>query len=508
MKQTGATEFVEENLKTIFAYALSRVPNREDAEDLTNDIVLAILQSADKIRNPEAFYGYVWGIAANTYRKFMRRKNRFLWEEIEDTVSDDFDFTAAIAAKEDVMRLHREIALLSKEYRECTIAYYYDGLSCAEVSKKLSISSEMVKYYLFKTRKILKEGICMEREFGEKSFHPTPFTFNTIFSGKFNSEYRNLFSRKLPGQILMSAYYTSMTARELAIELGVASVYLEDELAVLEKYDLITKSAAGKYQTKLLIFTEDFTNEFHRKAKEYAVPALVEIIAGIEGKLGQIRDLNAICEKLSDSRLLWGLLWPVMRQGNEKFEAAYPYLQEKDMLYDGAFGTNYGISEGEPEEEWECDAFAGYAGIDEDYYASAADFGILPKKNRYFDVDHAAFRERLYQTLSGEIQPEFMILTEKEETALFEILSEESSMMEKLYQQLFSCACQLMRTHAPKSVGDQIERIVFQTLFFRTVGLIGGYAVQSGSLALPDFEGPAALYIRRNTKAGANAVFE
>lgn len=504
MKQTDATEFVEEHLKTIFAYALSRVSNKEDAEDLTNDIVLAILQSADKIRNPDAFYGYVWGIAANTYRKFLRRRNRFLWEEIEDTVSDPFDFTGAIAAREDAMRLHREIALLSKEYRACAVAYYYDGLSCAEVSRTLNISPEMVKYYLFKTRKILKEGICMEREFGEKSFHPTPFTFNTIFSGEFNSEYRNLFSRKLPGQILMSAYYTSMTTRELAIELGVASVYLEDELAVLEKYDLITKSSAGKYQTKLVIFTEDFTKEFYRKATEYAAPALTEMISGMKGKLEQIRNLNAICESLSDTRLLWGLLWPVMRQGNEKFEAVYPQLQERRLLYDGAFGTNYGISEGEPEEEWECNAFAGYAGIDEDYYASAADFGILPKKNRYFEqADHEAFREKLYQTLSGEIQPEFIILTEAEETDLFEMLSEESSMMERLYQKLFSCACQLMRTHAPKSVEDQIERIVFQTLFFRTVGLIGKCAVQSGLLVLPDFEGPTALYIRKNTKAGA-----
>ena len=81
----------------------------------------------------------------------------------------------------------------------------------------------------------------------------------TIFSGEFNREYYNLFTRKLPGQILMSAYYTPMTTRELAIELGVASVYLEDELELLEKYGLITKKPTGKYQTKLLIYTDDFS---------------------------------------------------------------------------------------------------------------------------------------------------------------------------------------------------------------------------------------------------------
>ncbi len=53
----------------------------------------------------------------------------------------------------------------------------------------------------------------------------------------------------------MSAYYTPMTVSELAIELGVASVYLEDEIAVLEKYGLISRAPAGKYQTNILIFT-------------------------------------------------------------------------------------------------------------------------------------------------------------------------------------------------------------------------------------------------------------
>jgi hypothetical protein len=40
----------------------------------------------------------------------------------------------------------------------------------------------MVKYYLFKTRKILKEGIGMTREYGEKSYNPG--TFRMGFLGK------------------------------------------------------------------------------------------------------------------------------------------------------------------------------------------------------------------------------------------------------------------------------------------------------------------------------------
>lgn len=499
MKAERAAEFVEENLKTIFAYSLSRVSDKNDAEDLTNDIVLAILQSADKIKDDNAFYGYVWGIAANTYRKFLRKKSRTSFGEISDDIADETDFTQDIFAKEDVYRLRREIAILSKEYRECTVAYYYDELSCAEVSEKLGISLEMVKYYLFKTRKILKEGICMEREFGEKSFKPAPFEFKTIFDGSFNEEYRSLFSRKLPGQILMSAYYTPMSTRELAIELGVASVYLEDEIAMLEKYRLISKAAAGKYQTKILIFTDDFTKEFHKKAETIAVPLLAEILSDTKGKSGQIRSINRTCEKLSDLRLLWGVLWPIMLRGNAILNLNNKQLpiREKDMLYNGATGTNYGISEENSDNEFGCSSFAGFAKIDEHYFALAADFNVLQKKNRYFEnIDSSAFREKIHKTVSGEIQPEFMILTAEEENSLFKILEDESSKMAELYQQIFDCACRIMRSHAPRGVSEQVERIVFQTLFFRTVGLIGGCAVKSGILALPDFDGPAAVCVR------------
>lgn len=523
MEQVTAASFVEENLKTLFAYALSRVSNKEDAEDLTNDIVLAILGSADKIRDQNAFYGYVWGIAANTYRKFLRKKSRRQQElHVEalqgaegaeasseggtsggsgyDCFAAEGDFAEELAERlelqENAAKLRREIALLSKEHRECTVAYYFEELSCAEVAKRLQISLEMVKYYLFKTRKILKEGISMEREFGEKSFKPEPFEFVTIFSGNFNREYHNMFARKLPGQILLSAYYTPMAVRELAIELGVASVYLEDELALLEKYHLVTQNPHGKYQTNLVIFTEDYTKEFEREAKKLAVPALGKILANVKKRLDEVRAINRICAELSEERLLWGLLWPLMRMGQGCFSLRYPQYEQKGEIYQGAAGTNYGEVDSNLTGEFSCSAFAGYSGIDEEYYAMAADFGVLPEENRYFTgLDKEQFRERIEKTVNGEMPPEFLVLTKEEERALGEVLKGEAEQMADLYETLFACASLLMKAHAPKQIEGQVERIVYQTLLFRTAGLLGGCAVQSGELAVPEFEGPAAVCV-------------
>lgn len=516
--QDTVVNFIEENLKTIFAYSLSRVSNKEDAEDLTNDIVVAILQSADKLKSPEAFYGYVWGIAANTYRKFLYKRGRRQQEVSAEGMQEDEresgldklpaegdfaeELAESLALKEDVAKLHREIALLSWEHRECTVAYYFEELSCAEVAKRLGISLEMVKYYLFKTRKILKEGISMEREFGEKSFKPEPFEFVTIFAENFNREYYNMFARKLPGQILLSAYYTPMSVRELAIELGVASVYLEDELALLEKYHLIAKNSHGKYQTNLVIFTDDYTKEFQREAKKFAVPAMKEILVALKRKLDEIRGINKCCAVLSEERLLWGLLWPVILLGNRHFSVKHPELAKKDEIYQGAAGTNYGTVKNEYGGKYGCYTFAGYSGIDEDFYAMAADFGVLPEKNRYFTgLDMTVFRKKIRDTVAGVMEPEFLIFTTEEEDSLCRILDTLSGQMTELYEKMYACACNVMKQHAPKQVAELADRIVFQTLLFRSVGLFGGFALDSGELLIPDGEGPLAFYVRENTKA-------
>lgn len=55
---------------------------------------------------------------------------------------------------EELNLLRRELSLLSKQNRETTIAYYITGRSCSEISADLGINTEMVKYNLFKTRKI------------------------------------------------------------------------------------------------------------------------------------------------------------------------------------------------------------------------------------------------------------------------------------------------------------------------------------------------------------------
>ncbi len=60
----------------------------------------------------------------------------------------------------------------SNQYREAMVLYYFENLSCSEIAVRQKISTEMVKYYLFRARKIVMEGMHMERIYGEKAIIP------------------------------------------------------------------------------------------------------------------------------------------------------------------------------------------------------------------------------------------------------------------------------------------------------------------------------------------------
>lgn len=500
MEQEKVSMLVEENIKTIFAYALSRVSHKEDAEDLAGDIVVAILQSAPKLRDDNAFFGYIWSIAANTYKKYLRRKSRIRFDELAEDIPSEDDFTREILRSEEHKTLRRELALLSREYRECTIAYYFDGLSCAETASRLHISLEMVKYYLFKTRKILKEGIAMEREFGTKSYNPVRFEFHPIFANTFNQQYHHMFNRKLPGNILASAYHTPMTIRELAVELGVASVYLEDEIALLEKYHLLASLPGGKYQTSLVIFTEDYIKEFIRTAEETCVADVGAILTDARRKLPEIRKLGFPGSDSDDDRLLWALLYEMMRNGIKLFDARHSAELSKDELYHGTMGINYGSCYDPADiSEYMVYNFAGYRELAEGYAASHADFGILPQKN-WLIPRQEELKDSLPAVLAGTAKPFAPIVSQAEQNIILGILQSEIEAFGRLYESLYQYAVQIMRVHAPAGVAPIIDKVMANTLLFETVGFIGVCAVKSGALTIPDNDLPLAMLIYR-TKA-------
>ena len=69
MERNTAATLLKENLNAIFAFSLSRLYDKREAEDLTHDIVCEVLSSSHRLKNDGAFYGYMWKIADFTFKK-------------------------------------------------------------------------------------------------------------------------------------------------------------------------------------------------------------------------------------------------------------------------------------------------------------------------------------------------------------------------------------------------------------------------------------------------------
>lgn len=74
MNRETAARLLEKSLKDIFAFSVLRLYNKQDAEDLTNDIVTEVLASVGRLECDSAFYGFMWKIAENTLKRYIRGK--------------------------------------------------------------------------------------------------------------------------------------------------------------------------------------------------------------------------------------------------------------------------------------------------------------------------------------------------------------------------------------------------------------------------------------------------
>jgi len=226
---------------------------------------------------------------------------------------------------------------------------------------------------------------------------------------------------------------------------------------------------------------EDYTRTGVKESLDIARPLLPGV-----------RKLGFPGAGLGENRLLWALLWPMMRWANQEYEENHPGAKERSPIYAGANGTNYGVDYDEYAGESACTAFAGYCGLDERYAASFADFNILPEYMRF-----NRYKDTILSLPEGSVPR----LSDEELAEIREILRPAWSRLAALYERLTADATALMKVHAPRNADLPVEQVVSETFFMNHVGLIGWAAVKAGALPIPEEDCcPAVLLLRLNAQ--------
>ncbi len=215
-------EKIADASKTIFSYCMARTPNRTEAEDLCQDILCELVRSSENIRDSRAFYGFMWAVAGNVYRQWCRKRAGLQTCELDDNIPSGKDLPDMILDDEengDIYLLRRELSLLAEKYRQAVILYYMKRKSCSEISRLLSINENRVKYLLFKSRKILKEGMNMERKLGELSYNPKALV--PMYRGSGPNRFWEFMQGRIRQNIVQSCYNDSLTQEQISLETGI-----------------------------------------------------------------------------------------------------------------------------------------------------------------------------------------------------------------------------------------------------------------------------------------------
>jgi len=276
-------EFAEEYMKKLFYFCLKKTGSHAEAEDLTQDIALQIVTALNNGTIPTSFSSWVWQIARNRYagwagEKHKRNRSAIGDEEIQDESQSLLD---DLIRQEQMALLRRELAFIKSDYRDIVVAYYIENRSVRDIASSLSLSVSAVQQRLHRARNILKEGMDMAREFGKLSYKPENISF--INNGCFGSkgEPWNYISRSLCKNILLAAYRMPSTAEELAMEIGVAIPYMEEELSSLVEATLMKKNG-NRYETNFFIVSAGAQEKIYAHLRSIAPELTKSVIAALE----------------------------------------------------------------------------------------------------------------------------------------------------------------------------------------------------------------------------------
>ncbi|MEF3304548.1 RNA polymerase sigma factor [Paenibacillus sp. GYB003] len=312
LQQNGFDEsMIRRYSKRIFGFALAKTGHRQNAEDLAQEIAIALLRSVRSGKRIDNWDSWVYTLCFYTWSNYVNKEKRH-WRHAD---IDDVPWVASgeppqsrIGEEDGLERLAMEVACLSKRHRDIAIRYYYDRESVDRIAASLAIAPGTVKWHLFEARKKLREGLNMNAEAKSLSFKPVRLGVGHNGTPGPNGEPNCYFQSLVVSNIFAAAYDKPLTVEEIARTIGVGAAYVEDEIDKCEKSDLLRRTGNGKYQTNFIIETLADKAEESALLRAGAETIAKPIYDAVSSRLDDIRALGFRGSDANDAFLLWAFV--------------------------------------------------------------------------------------------------------------------------------------------------------------------------------------------------------
>lgn len=166
-------DLYDEYGRYIYHLCLKLTRNKEEAEDVMQDVWVKVVRYADKLDDVDNIKGWLTTICMNTfrdrYRKTVRTNEHMMHQPttldvpILDLVPSEALTPGELVERNDVQSLIQEkISQLDAIYKHTIQYFYVDQYSLNEIAEVMKVSIGTVKSRLFRARNYLKEMLVAD----------------------------------------------------------------------------------------------------------------------------------------------------------------------------------------------------------------------------------------------------------------------------------------------------------------------------------------------------------
>lgn len=140
----------------IYRVSFSYMKNKEDAEDVLQEVFTKYFCTLHFPMNPEQEKAWFLRVTINQCHDNLRKKRYRLHATLEE-VQD-----IGVIVEDDTGHLHEALQKLPEKYRGVIILHYLEGYTVEEIAKIMQLSTSAVKMRLKRGRGFLKEELEKE----------------------------------------------------------------------------------------------------------------------------------------------------------------------------------------------------------------------------------------------------------------------------------------------------------------------------------------------------------
>ena len=149
---------IERYRDAVFAVALSRLRNFDDAEDIAQEVFIEAFEHLGKLSDPSRLGAWLRAITIHRCIDHLRlRRENIGLEEVAEQLEDNANPQAEAEQKELRAQVMSAIGQLSNKQRETTTLFYINGYSQEEIAKIQEVPIGTVRRRLHDAREKLKE---------------------------------------------------------------------------------------------------------------------------------------------------------------------------------------------------------------------------------------------------------------------------------------------------------------------------------------------------------------